>query len=82
MRLHRIVLALAATVFTLSQAAAINRRADGGYQLLICTGANATGDCLYSVFPMDVCHDLPPPFLHNSSTFAPDQGDFLCYPYL
>ncbi|EHK41434.1 hypothetical protein TRIATDRAFT_259330 [Trichoderma atroviride IMI 206040] len=49
-------------------------------QVLLCTGANATGTCSYSVYELKTCHQLPAPFHHNTSTFAPDGEDFECFP--
>lgn len=49
-------------------------------QVLICTGANATGQCIYKKYELDHCYDLEPPFAQNSATFAPDGEDFFCYP--
>ena len=49
-------------------------------QVLLCTGANATGKCLYKVYEMEKCHQLETPFYHSCNTFAPDGEDFACYP--
>ena len=51
------------------------------WKVLICTGANATGACDYGVYELDRCYDLAPPLLRNTSTFAPDDEAFYCYPY-
>ncbi|KAK0646686.1 hypothetical protein B0T16DRAFT_330365 [Cercophora newfieldiana] len=49
--------------------------------VLLCTGPNATGVCIHSVYPMMSCVDLEPPLRHNTATFAPDGEAFVCYPY-
>ncbi|KAF7532683.1 hypothetical protein G7054_g7754 [Neopestalotiopsis clavispora] len=49
-------------------------------QVLICQGANATGNCHYEVYTMQECHDLPTDLQRNASTFAPDGDNFYCYP--
>ncbi|PTB66308.1 hypothetical protein BBK36DRAFT_1200662, partial [Trichoderma citrinoviride] len=49
-------------------------------QVLLCTGANATGTCNYSVYALDTCHQLPAPYHQNTSTFAPDGEAFECFP--
>ncbi|UKZ88567.1 uncharacterized protein TrAFT101_004319 [Trichoderma asperellum] len=56
----------------------IEKREVGG--LLLCTGANATGTCTYNVYELKTCHQLPAPFHHNTSTFAPDGEAFNCFP--
>ncbi|KAI0166243.1 hypothetical protein GGR57DRAFT_496516 [Xylariaceae sp. FL1272] len=56
----------------------IEKRAMGG--VLICTGANATGDCVYQDYTLEDCHDLPADFVRNTNTFAPDGDDFYCWP--
>ncbi|KAI1347655.1 hypothetical protein F5Y01DRAFT_235407 [Xylaria sp. FL0043] len=54
------------------------KRAVGG--VLLCQGANATGNCHYEAYALDVCHDVPDDFFHNTRTFAPDGDDFYCWP--
>lgn len=54
------------------------KREAGG--VLICQGANATGNCHYEVYTMSECHDLPADLQRNASTFAPDGDNFYCYP--
>jgi hypothetical protein len=49
-------------------------------QVLICHGANATGNCHYEVYSLEECHDLPAGLSANASTFAPDGDSFFCYP--
>lgn len=49
-------------------------------QILMCTGANATGTCDYSVYTMGDCHQLKAPFHRNINTFAPDGEAFFCFP--
>ncbi|KAI1828311.1 hypothetical protein F4861DRAFT_535273 [Xylaria intraflava] len=56
----------------------LDKRAVGG--VLLCQGANATGDCHYEVYSLDECHDVPEGFFHNTRTFAPDGDDFYCWP--
>ncbi|RFU76329.1 hypothetical protein TARUN_5917 [Trichoderma arundinaceum] len=56
----------------------IHRRELGG--VLLCTGANATGTCDYAIYELKKCHQLPAPFYHNTSTFAPSGEDFECFP--
>ena len=53
---------------------------DGEKKVLICTGANATGECTHKVYKMDECNQLDAPFRGNVATFAPDGEDFACYP--
>ncbi|PHH69224.1 hypothetical protein CDD83_5796 [Cordyceps sp. RAO-2017] len=53
---------------------------NGAGQVLICTGANATGQCSYRVYEMDKCQQLAAPFHRNAATFAPDGDAFACYP--
>ncbi|KAF5669605.1 hypothetical protein FHETE_4845 [Fusarium heterosporum] len=50
------------------------------FKVLICTGANQTGDCTHKVYELEKCHQLPKPYYHNVSTFAPDGESFQCYP--
>ncbi|KAH7329341.1 hypothetical protein B0I35DRAFT_42626 [Stachybotrys elegans] len=59
-------------------ASPIHKRQVGG--VLICTGANATGECTHNVYELKTCHDLPAPFFQNASTFAPDGEAFDCFP--
>ncbi|KAI1434348.1 hypothetical protein GGR50DRAFT_662732 [Xylaria sp. CBS 124048] len=56
----------------------LDKREFGG--ILLCQGANATGDCHYEVYALEECHDVPPEFFHNIGTFAPDGDDFYCWP--
>ncbi|OAA69467.1 hypothetical protein ISF_02737 [Cordyceps fumosorosea ARSEF 2679] len=71
---------LAVTVSSLTAVSGspIEKREVGG--VLICTGANATGDCVYKKYELNKCQQLEPPFLANASTFAPDGDAFACYP--
>ncbi|KAI1331261.1 hypothetical protein F5Y16DRAFT_361040 [Xylariaceae sp. FL0255] len=55
----------------------IEKRAVGG--VLICTGANATGDCIYNTYALDKCIDVPAPYTKNTGTFAPDGEAFYCW---
>ncbi|KIH90576.1 hypothetical protein SPBR_01100 [Sporothrix brasiliensis 5110] len=64
---------------TLAAASPIAKREAGG--ILLCTGANATGTCNHSVYPLDTCVNITTPFLGNTNTFAPDGEAFACYPY-
>ncbi|KAM3514471.1 hypothetical protein MY11210_001915 [Beauveria gryllotalpidicola] len=75
-----IALAVAASSLAAAFASPVSKRQVGG--VLICTGANATGDCVYQKYELDKCHELQAPFLKNSSTFAPDGDNFACYPRL
>lgn len=63
----------------LASAAPIEQREVGG--VLICNGANATGECEYRAYELETCYDLAAPLYQNSSTFAPDGDGFFCYPY-
>ncbi|ATY63785.1 hypothetical protein A9K55_004789 [Cordyceps militaris] len=72
------ILAIAASSLAVGSSSPVQKREMGG--ILICTGANATGDCVYKKYELVKCHQLEPPFLGNSSTFAPDGEDFGCYP--
>jgi len=56
----------------------IAKREVGG--VLICQGANATGDCHYETYTMNECHDVPEAFYQNTRTFAPDGDGFYCWP--
>ncbi|KAF4999436.1 hypothetical protein FGRMN_2458 [Fusarium graminum] len=56
----------------------LHKRQIGG--VLICTGANQTGDCTHEVYELEKCHQLPKPYYRNVSTFAPDGESFQCYP--
>lgn len=54
-------------------------------QVLICNGANATGNCDYSVYNISTvenrtCYDMPTGYYENAATFAPDGEPFYCYP--
>lgn len=51
-------------------------------QILICTGANATGECTHDVYALDTCTNLTTPYYQHAATFAPDGEAFYCYPYL
>ncbi|KAJ2976634.1 hypothetical protein NQ176_g4834 [Zarea fungicola] len=61
-----------------SDASPMSRRELGG--ILLCTGVNATGTCIYNTYNLEECHQLRAPFLANTSTFAPDGENFACYP--
>ncbi|KAI3336374.1 hypothetical protein HD806DRAFT_3664 [Xylariaceae sp. AK1471] len=54
------------------------KRAVGG--VLLCQGANATGECHYETYTLKECHLVPPEFQKNTRTFAPDGDDFYCWP--
>ncbi|CAJ2506133.1 Uu.00g002630.m01.CDS01 [Anthostomella pinea] len=54
------------------------KREVGG--VLMCKGANATGDCHYEVYSLQDCHDVPDGFSKNTLTFAPDGDQFYCWP--
>ncbi|KAM3561056.1 hypothetical protein ARSEF4850_003399 [Beauveria asiatica] len=73
-------LAVAASSLAAASASPVSKRQMGG--ILICTGANATGDCVYQKYELYKCHELQAPFWQNSSTFAPDGDSFACYPRL
>lgn len=55
------------------------KRAVGG--VLMCTGANSTGQCNHAVHPMDKCVNVTTALYHKVVTFAPDGEEFYCYPY-
>lgn len=63
---------------TASSASPFGKREVGG--VLICTGANATGQCSHQVYTMEECHQLPAPYYQNTNTFAPDGEAFSCFP--
>ncbi|KAJ4145268.1 hypothetical protein LMH87_004123 [Akanthomyces muscarius] len=73
-------LAVAASSLAVVSASPVEKREVGG--VLICTGPDATGDCIYQKYELEKCHQLKAPFLGNSATFAPDGDDFYCYPHL
>ncbi|KAK3391747.1 hypothetical protein B0T20DRAFT_488628 [Sordaria brevicollis] len=50
--------------------------------ILICNGPNASPACIYDIYQMEICYDLPVPFLRNASTFVLDDGEWYCYPYI
>ncbi|ETS01395.1 hypothetical protein M419DRAFT_123486 [Trichoderma reesei RUT C-30] len=77
MKFSSIVTAIVSSAIAVSSTP-IHKREIGG--VLLCTGANATGSCNYSVYALDTCHQLPAPFHHNTSTFAPDGEAFECFP--
>lgn len=52
------------------------------HQVLLCTGANATGTCTHQVYEMETCYQLEEPFYENVNTFALDGEAFLCWPRL
>ncbi|KAK4662129.1 uncharacterized protein QC763_710860 [Podospora pseudopauciseta] len=56
------------------------RRSIGG--VLICTNPNATGVCTHETYQLNKCYNLPDGLRNNAATFAPDPGNFFCYPYL
>ncbi|KAK3191023.1 hypothetical protein K4F52_002973 [Lecanicillium sp. MT-2017a] len=58
----------------------IEQRSFGG--ILLCTGANSTGECTYKTYPLHECHQLEAPFFENTNTFALDGERFSCYPTL
>ncbi|KAJ0109216.1 hypothetical protein J7T55_009547 [Diaporthe amygdali] len=68
------------TIAAISAAKPVEKRQMGG--VLICNGANATGDCSYQVYELDSCHNMTSQFSNNAATFAPDDDDFHCFPYL
>lgn len=72
------VLAIAIATATTTTSSPLEKRAIGG--VLLCTGANSTGTCSYKVYDLNKCHQLPAPFNHNTSTFAPDGEAFTCFP--
>lgn len=47
----------------------------------MCTGADASGTCNYTVYALDQCHNVSEPLLMNTVTFAPDGEEFYCNPY-
>lgn len=51
-------------------------------QVLLCTGAQATGNCTHTVVPLNECTNLTEPYIANTATFAPDGETQYCYPYL
>ncbi|KFG81597.1 hypothetical protein MANI_013988 [Metarhizium anisopliae] len=61
-------------------ASPVEKRAIGG--VLLCTGANSTGTCKYSVYELNKCHQLTEPFYQNTNTFALDGENFYCFPRL
>ncbi|KAM0196573.1 hypothetical protein ACHAPA_001557 [Fusarium lateritium] len=63
---------------SIPEAPPLYKRQIGG--VLICTGANQTGDCTHEVYKLEKCHQLKKPFLFNVSTFAPDGESFECFP--
>ncbi|OAR02756.1 hypothetical protein LLEC1_07594 [Akanthomyces lecanii] len=71
-------LAVAASSLAVVSASPVEKRQVGG--VLICTGPDATGDCIYQKYELKKCHQLAAPFLANSATFAPDGDDFYCFP--
>jgi len=96
MKPSNIALAAAATTAVSSHPLNVQKRELGGVsalpdnytsltvqiQVLMCTGANATGTCSYDVYPLNKCNQLSAPFLENTKTFAPDGEAFQCYPRL
>ncbi|KAF3016489.1 hypothetical protein E8E14_010049 [Neopestalotiopsis sp. 37M] len=80
MQLSTIIASVLVSAAAISAAptAQIAKREAGG--VLICQGANATGNCHYEVYTMQECHDLPADLQRNASTFAPDGDNFYCYP--
>ncbi|KAI8627388.1 hypothetical protein F5Y19DRAFT_477602 [Xylariaceae sp. FL1651] len=71
------VFAAAASVSALPKPTIAKREVGG---ILICNGANATGNCHYETYTLEDCHDMPTEFYQNTSTFAPDGEDFYCWP--
>ncbi|KAJ4411730.1 hypothetical protein N0V82_008914 [Gnomoniopsis sp. IMI 355080] len=65
---------------SLSTAKPIEKRQLGG--VLLCTGAQSTGECTHQVVSFGTCTNLTAPYLTNTSTFAPDGEEQYCYPYL
>lgn len=51
-------------------------------QILICNGADATGNCTHEVYEMGRCYNMTSEFSGNVATFAPDGGPWYCYPYM
>ncbi|KAH8203394.1 hypothetical protein TruAng_002489 [Truncatella angustata] len=80
MQIFTILASVLAAVVSISAAptTGMTKREIGG--VLICHGANATGDCHYEVYSLQDCHDLPAGLSGNASTFAPDGDAFFCYP--
>jgi hypothetical protein len=48
----------------------------------MCNEPNAQGHCVYGVYKLDTCYDLPPELINNAATFAPDGEAFFCNPYM
>ncbi|KAI1175837.1 hypothetical protein F4777DRAFT_298607 [Nemania sp. FL0916] len=71
------ILAVGASVSALPKPTTA-KRAVGG--VLLCQGANATGDCLYETYTLEECYDVPDAFFQNTRTFAPDGDNFFCWP--
>ncbi|KAG8428681.1 hypothetical protein J3459_002544 [Metarhizium acridum] len=46
-------------------ASPVEKRAIGG--VLLCTGANSTGTCKYSVYELNKCHQLTEPFYRTQT---------------
>jgi hypothetical protein len=68
------------SIFLLSYHPSLMRMLTLLLKVLICTGANQTGDCTHEVYKLEKCHQLKKPFLFNVSTFAPDGESFECFP--
>ncbi|KAI3393330.1 hypothetical protein diail_4463 [Diaporthe ilicicola] len=64
----------------ISAAKPVEKRQMGG--VLICNGANATGNCSHDVYELGACHNMTSQYSNDAATFAPDDDDFYCYPYL
>ncbi|ESA43294.1 hypothetical protein GE21DRAFT_4470 [Neurospora crassa] len=50
--------------------------------ILICNGPNASQACAYNIYEMETCYNLPQQFFRNTNTFALDEGEWYCYPYI
>ncbi|KAK4092647.1 hypothetical protein Purlil1_3268 [Purpureocillium lilacinum] len=77
MRFFSFVTAVVASAIAVG-ASPVEKRAVGG--VLLCTGPNSTGICSYKVYELKKCHQLKAPFRVNTTTFAPDGEDFVCFP--
>ncbi|KAH7038193.1 uncharacterized protein B0I36DRAFT_237714 [Microdochium trichocladiopsis] len=72
------LLAIRQAVVSATPAEQLDKREVGG--ILICQGPHATGPCSYGKYELDMCHDMPPGFIKNAATFAPDGEAFYCFP--
>ncbi|KAL7626611.1 hypothetical protein AAE478_003384 [Parahypoxylon ruwenzoriense] len=71
------IIAAATCAAALPQPSLAKREVGG---ILMCKGANATGECHYEVYSMRECHNMPEGFSANTKTFAPDGDNFFCWP--